>query len=106
METLPQEFLEQFFGSFSALVWVFLLIGAIFALLSLLIHIVIVVWIVKDARDRGVQDVVVWALIGFFAGIVGLIVYILTRPQGNLVACEHCGRRRLASLKRCPHCGK
>jgi transposase len=44
-------------------------------------------------------------LLVFFTGIVGLIVYLLVRPQGNTVPCPNCGNKRLQTCVKCPNCG-
>jgi hypothetical protein len=38
-------------------------------------------------------------------GIIGLIIYIFTRPQGNLVPCPQCANKRLQVSAKYPHCG-
>jgi uncharacterized membrane protein YvbJ len=36
-------------------------------------------------------------------GIIGLIIYLCSRP--DLVQCEHCYSRKLRAARLCPHCG-
>ena len=33
------------------------------------------------------------------------VIYLLMRPQGNLVACPSCGQKRHDGSTTCPHCG-
>jgi uncharacterized Zn-finger protein len=51
------------------------------------------------------DSAVLWMLLVFFTNLIGLIVYLLVRPQGNLVVCPNCGNKRLQTSVRCPHCG-
>lgn len=76
-----------------------------FALALVALNVAILVWVARDAKDRGMDNAVLWMLLVFFTGIVGLIVYILVRPQGNLVVCPNCGNKRMQVAVRCPHCG-
>lgn len=63
----------------------------------------IVKWIGKDARSRGMQnaDSIKW--LGLL-GLLGLVIYLLQRPQGNAFPCPHCGRPRMQGLPQCPSC--
>ena len=69
------------------------------------LHIVILVWVARDAKARGMDSPVLWLLVVIFTGVIGLIVYIFARPQGNLVACPQCKNKRLQASAKCPHCG-
>jgi len=69
------------------------------------ISIALLVWVAKDAKNRGMDNPALWMIIVFFLNLLGLILYILSRPAGNLVQCENCKNRKLESLKNCPHCG-
>ena len=40
-----------------------------------------------------------------FTGIVDLVIYLCTRPQGSLVPCARCANKRLPVSAICPHCG-
>jgi len=78
----------------------------IFFLLALVaINVAILVWVARDAKDRGMDNAVLWMLVVFFFGLLGLIVYLLVRPQGNLMVCPNCSNKRLQAAVRCPHCG-
>ena len=73
--------------------------GCLAALLFLLavaaLHIVILVWVARDAKARGMDSPVLWLIVVILTGLIGLIVYLFARPQGNLVPCTHCQKKRL-----------
>ena len=48
---------------------------------------------------------VLWMVLVMFTGLIGLIIYIFARPQGNLIQCAHCKNRRMQASAKCPHCG-
>jgi disulfide bond formation protein DsbB len=82
------------------------LIGiALFGILIVVAQILILVWVVKDARARG-ADGGIWLIVILLTDIVGLLVYLASRPSGLLVPCSHCGNRRLDYLHICPICGR
>ena len=41
----------------------------------------------------------------FLVPVIGLIVYIFSRPAGTLIKCPSCGNQRLQAAAKCPHCG-
>jgi len=67
--------------------------------------IALLVWVARDAKSRGMDSAVVWMILVMFIPVVGLIIYIFSRPQGNLVRCANCGNNRLQASAKCPHCG-
>lgn len=67
--------------------------------------IALLVWVARDAKNRGMDNAVVWMIVVFFLHLVGFVIYLLARPQGNLVACPNCNNRKLRVAARCPHCG-
>ena len=67
--------------------------------------IALLVWVVRDAKNRGVESPILWMLLVFVLSFLGLVIYLLSRPGGNLVACEHCGHKKLQYARLCPHCG-
>ncbi len=69
------------------------------------INIAILIWVARDAKNRGMANPVLWMLTSFFLGVIGLIIYIFSRPSGPLVQCQNCNNRKLELLKTCPHCG-
>lgn len=69
------------------------------------LDIALLVWVARDAKARGMDSAVLWMLLVFFTSVIGLIIYLLSRPQGNVIPCNNCGNRRLQASVRCPHCG-
>lgn len=69
------------------------------------LNIALLVWVARDAKSRGMDNAVGWMALVFFTSLVGLIIYILSRPQGNLVRCATCGNTRMQASAKCPHCG-
>ncbi len=69
------------------------------------LHIVFLVWVARDAKSRGMDNAVVWMILVMLTGIIGFIIYLLTRPPGSLISCPHCGNKRLQVSAKCPHCG-
>lgn len=69
------------------------------------LNIALLVWVAKDAKNRGMDNAVLWMILVMFTGIIGFIIYILVRPQGNLIPCAHCNNKRLQVSAKCPHCG-
>ena len=71
----------------------------------LALNIALLIWVARDAKSRGLPNDILWMILVMLTGIIGLIIYLFTRPQGNLVACAHCGNKRLQVSAKCPHCG-
>jgi len=69
------------------------------------LHIAMLVWVARDAKNRGMDAPVVWMILVLVTGLIGLIIYILTRPQGNVIPCPHCQNKRMQVSATCPHCG-
>jgi len=80
--------------------------AALFFWIAILaINIAILVWVARDAKARGMDSAVIWMLLVLFTSLLGLIIYLLSRPQGNVVRCATCNNKRLQASARCPHCG-
>ncbi len=73
---------------------------AIFAL-----NIALLVWVARDAKSRGMDSAVMWMVLVMLTSVIGLVIYLFSRPQGNLIRCPHCNNQRLEASARCPHCG-
>jgi len=71
----------------------------------IVLSICLLIWVAKDAKSRGVDNPVIWMILVFCTGLLGLIIYLATRPGGNLVKCEHCPNKKLQYSVICPHCG-
>jgi len=39
-----------------------------------------------------------------FFSLIAILFYLLIRPKGELVLCDHCGKEKLENLPICPHC--
>jgi predicted RNA-binding Zn-ribbon protein involved in translation (DUF1610 family) len=51
------------------------------------------------------DSAVIWMILVMFTSVLGLIIYIFSRPQGNLIRCPSCNNQRLQASAKCPHCG-
>ncbi len=69
------------------------------------LNIALLIWVARDAKARGMDGSVLWMLLVMFTSVIGLIIYLFARPQGNVVPCSNCHNRRLQVSLRCPHCG-
>jgi hypothetical protein len=67
--------------------------------------IALLVWVARDAKARGMDSAILWMLLVMFVGPIGLVIYLLARPQGNMIQCPNCGNKRLQASTKCPHCG-
>jgi uncharacterized membrane protein YhaH (DUF805 family) len=78
---------------------------AVIPLVVLVVNIALLVWVARDAKARGMDNAVLWMILVMFTSVLGLILYILSRPKGDLAPCPHCGNQRLSASAKCPHCG-
>jgi hypothetical protein len=74
-------------------------------IIAFILNIAILIWVAKDAKARNMDSSVLWMALVFFTGLLGLIIYLFSRPSGNLMTCRSCGNKRLQASRRCPHCG-
>jgi hypothetical protein len=81
----------------------FVILGVI-SIVSTIIWIFVLIWVAKDAKARGMDNSALWVVLVLFLGLLGLIIYIVSRPAGDLKICRECGKKRLRGGKRCPHC--
>lgn len=49
----------------------------VIGILSLLVHLAIILWVYSDASERSDQPAFLWALVAFFAPLLGLVLYWL-----------------------------
>jgi hypothetical protein len=77
----------------------------LFAVALVACNLALMVWVVKDARNRGDDNGVLWMIVVASCGLIGLIIYLAARRSGTLVTCENCQNRRLHYTTACPHCG-
>lgn len=86
--------------------WVLVIVVSIVIfVLAVALNIALLIWVAKDAKNRNMDSAVMWMILVMFTGVVGLIIYIFSRPQGNLMRCDECGNSRLQASRKCPHCG-
>ena len=83
----------------------YLLIIAVMLGISVLIIVLIFKFIKKDAIARGLPNANAMPWLAL-AGLMGLLIYVLIRPQGNVMPCPSCGQQRMQGLPTCPHCGR
>ncbi len=69
------------------------------------LNIALLIWVARDAKARGMDSAILWMILVMFTGIIGLVIYLFSRPQGNVIQCSHCGNKRLQVSAKCPHCG-
>jgi ABC-type tungstate transport system substrate-binding protein len=69
------------------------------------LNIALLVWVARDAKNRGMDNAILWMILVMITGLLGLIIYLLVRPQGNVIPCAHCSNKRLQISAKCPHCG-
>jgi hypothetical protein len=63
-------------------------------------------WVFVDARERGVQRAALWSFLVLVSLFLGLVVYLIARPeQPSRLQCPACGRE-LNGGAFCPHCGQ
>ena len=99
--------------------YIIIILGAILAfalVITLLSHVlgalVIVawlglpVWVYYDARSRGMDKPLVWAVLVLFSFFIGLLVYLIVRPERVAgTTCPKCNRIIKPSFALCPYCG-
>jgi FtsH-binding integral membrane protein len=71
----------------------------------IVLNVALLIWVAKDAKARGLDNSVMWMILVMFTGVLGLVIYIFSRPQGDLVQCPNCKNNRMQASARCPHCG-
>jgi len=92
-------------GAAAAMCGATCIIGMIGGAVYLGIKIFCMVWAFKDAKARGDQNAILWPLMIFFlTPMIGMIVYLMVRPKGELIPCPSCHQTRLETLTKCPHC--
>lgn len=74
-------------------------------LVFFVLNIALLVWVARDAKARGMDSAVLWMVLVMLTSVLGLVIYLFSRPQGNLVTCQSCGNNRMQASARCPHCG-
>jgi hypothetical protein len=63
-------------------------------------------WVYVDAQERGMRRAVLWAALVLISFFIGLVVYLIARPEHTRVLeCPGCGRDANGGAF-CPHCGR
>ncbi len=88
-----------------AMAIVYILIIAVSLAVPIAIIVVVIKFIRKDATARGMPNANSIKWLGLL-GIIGLVIYLLQRPQGNVMPCPSCGQGRMQGLPACPNCGQ
>lgn len=73
---------------------------------------IVVVWIYRDAEQRGMNGIL-WALLVFVGNIVGLLIYLIVRsenlqtstPMITTKPCPSCKKAVQTPYDFCPYCG-
>ena len=55
--------------------------GSIIWLIGLAISIGLTYFVYTDAKKRGMDNAALWAVLTFFTGLIGLIIYLLVRKK-------------------------
>jgi NADH:ubiquinone oxidoreductase subunit 3 (subunit A) len=58
-----------------------LAVGMAVPLVFLVLSIGIALWIFRDATERGIQAPPLWAILGFFLNVLGLVIYLIARKN-------------------------
>ncbi|RLE73337.1 MAG: hypothetical protein DRJ37_00460 [Thermoprotei archaeon] len=54
--------------------------------IGFIIALAISFWVFRDAKKRGIENPLLWAVVVFFTGIIGLIIYFFfIRPKKETV---------------------
>ena len=61
-------------------------------------------WVYVDARERGVRRAMLWSFLVLISVFVGLVVYLIARPEETTLKCPGC-EREVNGGAYCPHCG-
>lgn len=72
---------------------------------AIVINILLLVWVARDSKARNYSSIV-WLILVLLFGPVALIVYYFARPSGQIIKCDNCGNKKMASLAICPTCGQ
>ena len=63
-------------------------------------------WVYVDGTERGVPRARLFAFLTVISSLIGLVVYLISRPEGGkALVCPGCGRE-VNGGSFCPHCGR
>ena len=82
------------------------LAGAVATLAFIFLWILLPTWVYVDGTERGVRRARLFAFLTVISSLVGLVVYLISRPDGGkALACPGCGGEVNGGAF-CPHCGR
>ncbi|WP_281193301.1 PLDc N-terminal domain-containing protein [Halorubrum sp. F4] len=58
-------------------------ISLLFALLMFAVHIAMIVWTYSDAQKRSEHPAFLWAIVVFFAPLLGIVLYLILGRDGG-----------------------
>ena len=91
--------------TYEANLWLYYFTFVFWALFTVaVVNATILTWVSGDAHARGL-DPGVWTASVMTYGVLALLIYLFSRPSGDLVECDECGEWHLERKRRCPHCG-
>lgn len=90
----------------------------IIGLFKLVIYVAVGYWLFDDSKSRDrnpffwLVGLIVLCIADLFYGlhtylfhlVIYVVLYIVFRPKGELIYCVECFKKKLESLKYCPHC--
>lgn len=80
--------------------------GGVLAASCAFLWVLLPTWVFVDARERGVRRAPLFAFLTVLSSLVGLVVYLIARPEdGRTLACPGCAREVNGGAF-CPHCGR
>ena len=80
--------------------------GGVAVLSFTFLWILLPTWVYVDGTERGVRRARLFAFLTVLSSLIGLVVYLIARPEGGkALACPGCGRE-VNGGSFCPHCGR
>ena len=84
---------------------------SVFSLVLLIIWILVIVWVYRDAERRGMNGLL-WALLVLIGNLIGLIIYLIVRSDiapaqraaPALQTCPKCQKQVSTTYAFCPYC--
>jgi len=84
----------------------------VFSLILLIIWIMVIAWVYRDAERRGMNGLL-WALLVLIGNLIGLIIYLIIRTESRsritqepVATCPGCQKPIRDDFAFCPDCGK
>jgi double zinc ribbon protein len=80
--------------------------GGVAVVAFVFLWILLPTWVYVDATERGVQRARLFAFLTVISSLIGLVVYLISRPEeGKALVCPACSREVNGGAF-CPHCGR